>query len=364
MDRLVPPYIERLVPYQPGKPVEELEREYGVRDAVKLASNENPLGPSPLALEALRGVSASLSRYPDAAAFYLREALSRHHDVPMDEIAVGNGSNELIDLACRTFAGPGDHAVIGAPSFVCYRLGLLSANVDFTEVPLRDHVAWDVDAMLAAVRPETRLLFLANPNNPTGAHVGRADLERLLRGLPERVVAVIDEAYVEFADAPDYASALGMRGLHERTLVLRTFSKAYGLAALRVGYGIGTRAMVDYLDRVRAPFNCNSLGQLAARAALDDTEHVAKYVEINRAQRARVAAELAALGLRVAPSQANFVLADFGAPGKDVYERLLRVGVIVRPMPPPIGTWLRITVGLPGENDRFLAAVRALRQGS
>jgi histidinol-phosphate aminotransferase len=361
MHRLVPPHIERLVPYQPGKPVEELEREYGVRDAVKLASNENPLGPSPRALEALRGVGASLCRYPDAAAWYLREALSRHHDVPMEEIAIGNGSNELIDLACRTFAGPGDHAVIGVPSFVCYRLGLLSANVDFTEVPLRDHLAWDVDALLAAVRPETRLLFLANPNNPTGAYVGRVELERLLRALPERVVAVIDEAYVEFADAPDYATALDMRGLHERTLVLRTFSKAHGLAALRVGYGIGTRAMVEYLDRVRAPFNCNALGQLAARAAITDTEHVQRYVEMNRTQRARLTSELSALGLRVAPSQANFVLADVGVPGKEVYEKLLRRGVIVRPMPPPIGSWLRITVGLPSENDRLLAALRDSR---
>jgi histidinol-phosphate aminotransferase len=361
MDRLVPSYIERLVPYVPGKPVEELERELGIQNAVKLASNENPLGASPRVAEALAGAAASFGRYPDAATHALRETLAAHHGVPMDEIVVGNGSNELIDLACRTFAGPGDHAVIGNPSFVCYRLGLLAANVEFTEVPLVGHVAWDVDAMLAAVTPATRLLFLANPNNPTGAHVSATDLARLLRGLPERVVAILDEAYVEFADAPDFASALTMRGLHERLLVLRTFSKAYGLAALRVGYGVGTPALVDFLNRVRAPFNTNSLAQIAARAALTDPEHVARYVALNRVERARVAAALGALGLGVAPSQANFLLVDFGAPGRDIYEKLLRKGVIVRPMPPPLTNWLRITIGLPEENDRLLAAVGELR---
>ena len=360
MDRLVPPYIERLVAYVPGKPVEELERELGIKSAVKLASNENPLGASPRVIEALAALGPTLGRYPDAATYALREALAAHHDLPMDEIMVGNGSNELIDLACRTFAGPGDHAVIGNPSFVCYRLGLLAANVDFSEVPLRDYLAWDVDAMLAAVRPETRLLFLANPNNPTGAHVSAADLTRLLRGLPERVVAVIDEAYLEFVDAPDFASALTLRSVHERLLVLRTFSKAYGLAALRVGYGIGTRPIVDFLNRVRAPFNANSLAQVAARAALGDQAHVDRYVAMNRTERARVTAELSQLGYAVAPSQANFVLVDFSVPGKDIYEKLLRRGVIVRPMPPPIATWLRITIGLPDENTRLLAAVRDL----
>jgi len=360
MDRLVPPYIERLVAYVPGKPVEELERELGIKNAVKLASNENPMGASPKVLAAIAELGPTLGRYPDAAAFALREALAAHHDVPMDEIVVGNGSNELIDMACRTFVGPGDHAVIGNPSFVCYRLGLLAANVDFTEVTLRDNLSWDIDAMLAAVRPETRLLFLANPNNPTGAHVSATDLARLLRELPERVVAVIDEAYLEFADAPDFASALTMRALHERLLVLRTFSKAYGIAALRVGYGIGTRPIVDFLNRVRAPFNTNSLAQIAARAALEDQAHVERYVALNRTERARVSAELTTLGYVVAPSQANFVLVDFAAPGKDVYEKLLRKGVIVRPLPPPLTNWLRITIGLPDENTRLLAAVRDL----
>lgn len=356
---LIPPYVERLTPYSPGKPVEELERELGIKNALKLASNESPLGPSPRALAALRE-HASVHRYPDAAAYTLRSALAAHHGIERDELVVGNGSNELIDLICRTYASPADHAVIGAPSFVCYHLGLVAANVPFDVVPLRENLYWDIDAMLARVRPETRILFLANPNNPTGTHVGRAALTKLLRELPPAVLAVIDEAYVQFADAPDYASALELRELRERLMVLRTFSKAYGLAALRVGYAIARPQVVGYLNRTRAPFNVGSLGQIAARAALEDDAHVARYVALNREERARLTSELVALGLEVAPSQANFVLANFGRPGPEVFERLLRMGVIIRPMPAPIDTWLRITVGLPEENDRLLGAVREL----
>lgn len=357
---LVPPYVERLSPYVPGKPIEELERELGVKNAVKLASNENPMGASPKALAAVREYVAGAHRYPDAATWNLRSDLAAHHGIERDEIVVGNGSNELIDLICRTYVSPLDHAVIGAPSFVCYELGLTAANVPYDVAPLRDNLYWDVDAMLERVRPETRLLFLANPNNPTGTHVGRTALEKLLRELPPSVLAVIDEAYVQFADAPDYVSALELRGLRERLMILRTFSKAYGLAALRVGYAIAPPSVVGYLNRTRAPFNVSTLGQVAARAALADEEHLERYVAMNRVERDRLTRELRALGLEVAPSQANFVLANFGRPGKAVFERLLSMGVIIRPMPAPIDTWLRITVGLPEENDRLLGAVREL----
>lgn len=357
---LIPSYVERLTPYTPGKPVEELERELGIKNAVKLASNENPLGASPKALAAIREHAAAAPRYPDAATYRLRSALAAHHGIERDAIVVGNGSNELIDLICHTYASPTDHAIIGVPSFVCYHLGLTAANVPFDAVPLKDDLYWDVDAMLERVRPETRLLFLANPNNPTGTHLGRSALEKLLRELPPSVLAVIDEAYVQFADAPDYVSALELTGLRERLMVLRTFSKAYGLAALRVGYAIAPPAVVEYLNRTRAPFNVNTLGQVAAQAALEDQEYVESYVSLNRRERARLTEELEALGLEVAPSQANFVLANFGRPGKDVFERLLRMGVIIRPMPGPIDTWLRITVGVPEENARLLGAVREL----
>jgi histidinol-phosphate aminotransferase len=279
----------------------------------------------------------------------------------MDDICVGNGSNELIDLLCRTFGSRDEHAVFGDPSFVCYWLGCTAADMPFTKVPLRDHVAWDVGALLAAVKPETKLLFVAHPNNPTGAHVPSVDLRRLLTHLPERVIAVVDEAYVEFADAPDYETALAMRDLRERLVVLRTFSKAYGMAGLRVGYAIAPPALVGYLNRVRAPFNVNAIAQAAARAALGDREHVERYVALNRVERGKLSRALPELGVRVAPSQANFVLADFGMPNGNVYDRLLRMGVIIRPMPPPIDTSLRITVGLPEENERLLAAIRELR---
>ena len=361
MHKLVPDNVERLIPYSPGKPVEELERELGIRDAIKLASNESPVGPSPKVVEAIGRAASEAHRYPDAGTYALRRDLAAHHDLPMDDFCVGNGSNEIIDLICRTFASPTDHAVFGDPSFVCYWLGCTAANVPFTKVPLRDRVAWDVDAMLEAVQPETKLLFLANPNNPTGAHVGREALTRLLRELPEHVVAVIDEAYVHFAEAEDYESAVTMRGLHERLIVLRTFSKAYGLAALRVGYAIAPPEIVGYLNRVRAPFNVNSIAQAAARVALTDQEHVQRYVAMNAAERAKLIPALEELGLTVAPSQANFVLADFGRPGREVYDDLLRLGVIARPMPPPIDTWLRITIGLPRENERLLAAIRETR---
>lgn len=360
MDDLVPENIERLIPYEPGKPLEELERELGVRDAIKLASNECPIGPSPRVVEAIAEAASQVSLYPDGACYALRRDLAAHLDVPMDEILVGNGSNEVIDLLCRTFASPDDHIVFGVPSFVCYMLGAHAANVPFTAVPLRDHLHWDVDALLSAVTASTKVLFVANPNNPTGTHLGEEALGRLVNELPPRVVLVIDEAYLEFADARDYRTALTMRAARERLVILRTFSKAYGLAGLRVGYAVAPREMVGFVNRVRAPFNVNAVAQIAARAALTDPEHVEEYVALNRRERARVTEGLRGLGLTVAPSQTNFVLTDFGRPGREVYDRLLRKGVIIRPMPAPIASWLRITIGTAAQNDRLLAAVREI----
>lgn len=355
---LVLPHIAQLTPYQPGKPLEQLERELGIRDAIKLASNENPLGPSPRALEAAAEALGQSHRYPDN--YKLRQALAAHHGVGLDEIVLGNGSNELIDLIARTFGQAGGHAVYPEPSFVCYGSSTLAMNMARHEVRLRDDVSYDVDALIDALRPDTQLLFLANPNNPTGAYVGRADLERLLRALPARTVCVLDEAYCEFADAADYESGLALRHLHERLIVLRTFSKAYGLAAFRVGYGIAPRELVDYLNRVRAPFNVSSIGLAAATAALSDQAHLARYVEHNRRERSRLANELTALGGVVAPSQANFVLVRFPRPARELGDALLRRGVITRSMAPPIEAWLRITIGTVAENDRLLATLREL----
>jgi histidinol-phosphate aminotransferase len=236
MRQLVTPTIESLRPYEAGKPVEELVREAGITDAIKLASNENPLGPSPRAMEAAEAVLRGTHRYPDAGAYRLRQKLGEVHDVPFEEVLHGNGSNELLDLLVRTFTTGDDHVVFAEPSFVVYRLASLAHGTPFTAVPLRDQ-KHDLPSMARAVTPRTRLLFIANPNNPTGTHVGRAELERLLREVPPEVIVVMDEAYLEYADAPDFPNALELRGLRERLVLLRTFSKVYGLAAMRISIG-------------------------------------------------------------------------------------------------------------------------------
>jgi histidinol-phosphate aminotransferase len=351
----VTPGIEALSPYEAGKPLEELARELGIEDAIKLASNENPLGPSPLALEAARRAIGEVHRYPDASAYRLRERLAALHRVAMDEVIHGNGSNELIELAIRTFTTPAQHIVFGEPAFVMYRIAAMAHGVRFSAVPLAN-LTHDLEAMAAAVEADTRLLFIANPNNPTGTHVSRAAIERLLRSLPEQVIVVMDEAYFEYADAPDYPNSLELRGLHEQLLVLRTFSKIHGLAAMRVGYGIAPAPIVDYMNRVRAPFNVGSIGQAAALAALDDTAHVEQSQRTNREQRVLLAAGLERLGLVPAPSQANFVYVECGRPARPIYEQLLRKGVIVRPFG-GLPAALRITVGTPAENERLLSAL-------
>lgn len=352
---LVSPGIESLRPYEAGKPIAELARELGIGDAIKLASNENPLGPSPRALDAVRAALGESHRYPDAATHDLRARLAEHLGVPASEILPGNGSNELIELLIRTFTTAHDHVVFAEPSFVVYRLAAVAHGVPFTAVPLRDQTH-DLDALAAAVRPETKLLFVANPNNPTGTYVGRAALERFLRAVPSEVIVALDEAYFEYADAADYPDSLQLRGARDRLVVLRTFSKAYGLAALRVGYAVGPAPLIDYLNRVRAPFNVGTLGQVAAIAALSDVEHLDRSRRTNSEQRVRLADALRELGFDVTPSQANFLWVDLHRPGREVYELLLRRGVIVRPM--GAGGHVRITVGTPAENDRLLAALR------
>jgi histidinol-phosphate aminotransferase len=352
---LVSPSIESLLPYEGGKPVEELAREFGITDAIKLASNENALGPSPKALAAARSALSDVHRYPDAMAYKLRERIAAEHRVPMSDIIQGNGSNELLDLAVRTFCTSEHHIVFAEPAFVVYRIAALAHGVPFTAVPVRD-LTHDLEAMLAAVTPRTRLLFVGNPNNPTGTYVALEPLRRFLRALPPEVIVLMDEAYIEYATAADFPDCLTLRNEHERMIVCRTFSKIYGLAALRVGYGISTPELIGYMNRVRAPFNVGTLGQVAAIAALDDTEHVTKSRELNTVERERVSGRLRSMGLSVAPSQGNFVLVDVQRNGRQTYDALLRKGVIVRPFA-SLPTSLRVTIGKPNENDRFLSAL-------
>ena len=355
MSALVSPSIESLLPYEGGKPVEELAREFGITNAIKLASNENPLGPSPKALEAARAILNDVHRYPDAAAFKLRERIAAEHRIPMDHVIQGNGSNELLDLAVRTFCTAEHHVIFAEPAFVVYRIAALAHGVPFTAVATRD-LTHDLEAMLAAITPRTRLIFVGNPNNPTGTYVGLDTLRRFLRAVPPEVVVLMDEAYIEYTTAADFPDCLTLRGEHERLIVCRTFSKIHGLAGLRVGYGVSTPQLVNYMNRVRAPFNVGNLGQAAAIAALDDTEHVKQSHSLNASERERVYARLTAMGLAVTPSQANFYLVNVKSNGRAMYDALLRKGVIVRPFG-NLPTSIRVTVGKPAENDRFLMAL-------
>jgi histidinol-phosphate aminotransferase len=343
--------------YVPGKPPEELERELGISNAVKLASNENPLGPSPAVVRAIHLEAERTNRYADDRSHALRMELAQKIGVRPEELAFGHGSNELLDVAVRAFATPAEHAVIGAPSFSLYGISLKAAGIPTTVVPLRANLFWDLEAVAAAVRPQTKLVFIDNPNNPTSTHVPGRSLETFLRELEPSVVVVIDEAYLHYANAADYVSALELRGLRERLIVTRTFSKAYALASLRLGYAVSTPQIIGYLDRVRVPFNANGVAQAAAIAALRDDAHLKRVVDLNTTERARLTEGLAKLGLEVAPSQANFLCVKIDRPAQAAFDALLHEGVIVRPFGPPLDRHLRISVGLPDENDRLLAVL-------
>ncbi len=352
MAELVTDSIEALRPYQGGKPIEELARERGISRIIKLASNESPLGPSEEVLETARRALKAVHRYPDGAAYRLRGAIADFHRTSFDEVVHGNGSNELLELIVRTFTTPEHHVIFGTPGFSMYPVIAASHNVDYTAVPTDSDLRHDIDGMLAAIRPETKVIIVDNPDNPTGTYVPRSDVERLLREAPPEVIVVMDEAYFEYADAEDYPDCLMLRSLRERLVVLRTFSKAYGLAGFRVGYGIGPERLMRYVNRLRAPFNVGVVSQEAAIAALADQDHLRRCVRLNATERRRLESELAAYAARVYPSQTNFVLADFGRPNRPLYDALLSRGVIVRPIP-GLDTCLRISVGTAEENDRL-----------
>jgi histidinol-phosphate aminotransferase len=360
LEDLASPYLAGLIPYIPGKPIEEVERELGITGSVKLASNENPLGPSPRALEALGPALADLHRYPDGSGFRLTRALASHWDVPAECVVLGNGSNELLELVGRAFLLPGDEVVYARQAFVVYDMVAQVTGATKVAVPLADF-AHDLDAMRAAITPRTKLVFLANPNNPTGAAVPPRALEAFLATVPEEVLVVLDEAYYEYVPEADRPDALQFVRQGRYLLLLRTFSKIYGLAGLRIGYGLGTAPLIALLNRVREPFNTNSLAQVAAEAALGDAEHVQRSAALNEAGRRLLTEACREMGLGVVPSVANFLLVDVGRPGPAVAQALLARGVIVRPMGGyGFGTHLRITVGTPAENERCLAALRAV----
>ena len=354
---LVTPDIDSIKAYIPGKPLEELERELGITGAIKLASNENPIGPSPKAVEAARRSLEEAHYYPEGDAPLLKANLASHLDVPESHLVVGNGSNEILELMVRTFTTSSHHAVISDHAFLVYRLVLTASSVPFTSVPMRG-MTHDLVAMKAAIRGNTRLVFIANPNNPTGTYNTRAELETFLTGLPQDCIVALDEAYFEYAEAPDYAGGLELRDLHENTVVLRTFSKVYGLAGFRIGYGVTTPVLAGYLNRVRQPFNSNRPGQAAAAAALLDTEYLERSVGTNRRERERLFAALRERGLEALPSQTNFILVAVPGGGANVVDALMRKGVVIRAMDGyGLPNHVRVTVGLDDQNDRFLKAL-------
>ena len=356
---LAQPGVQQLSPYVPGKPVDELARELDLDPAsiVKLASNENPLGPSPKALEAIRQALPELTRYPDGNGFELKSRLAARCGVQINQVTLGNGSNDILDLVARAYLAPGLNAVFSQYAFAVYPISTQAVGAQGKVVPANDY-GHDLDAMLAAIDENTRVVFIANPNNPTGTWFGPDALERFLARVPQSVLVVLDEAYIEFAEGDELPDGLKYLARYDNLLVSRTFSKAYGLAALRVGYALSSAQIADVLNRVRQPFNVNSLALSAACAALDDADYLAQSRQLNDAGMAQLEAGLRELGLSWIPSKGNFIAVDFGRDTAAINQALLRAGVIVRPVAGyGMPNFLRISIGLPAENARFLEAL-------
>ncbi|HVN09051.1 MAG TPA: histidinol-phosphate transaminase [Patescibacteria group bacterium] len=360
IDELVPAWIRAIEAYKPGRPIEEVERELGVH-AIKLASNENPLGPSPMAVEAARRALADANWYPDGAGFYLRKKLSEQMGVEMERLMLGAGSCELIDLVARTLLTPGDNAVCPEGSFPLYYSAVRATGKQLITIPLREF-AIDLEGIARVVDGRTRVIYLANPNNPTGTLFTADELDTFLARIPESALVVLDEAYYEFADRPGYSRSLNLVRAGRSVLVLRTFSKVYGLAGMRVGYAMGPAGLLAQMNKVRQPFNVTGVSLAAALAALDDLGHVGRSVENNRRGIAQIEAGLRAQGLAFVPTAANFVLVHLGPHTNRIADAMLRLGVIVRPM-----AWMgfpeaiRVSVGTPAENEKFLAALAEVR---
>jgi histidinol-phosphate aminotransferase len=361
LEQIIRPHILDLEPYQPGKPIEEVERELGIEGSIKLASNESPIGPSPKAIAAVREALDGVHRYPDGASHALRERLSATLDVEPDQLVFGAGADELLELLAKVLIGTGDETVFAWPSFAMYPIVVQGMGGRAVAVDLTDDLVHDLPAMLDAIGPRTRLVFVCNPNNPTGTSVGAEAFDRFVEALPDDVVLAVDEAYREFVRRPDFPDALAWVRRRPGTIVLRTFSKIFGLAGLRIGYGVADPELASYLQRARHPFNVNRLAEVAALAALDDTEHAERARRINAEGIDYLTRELTALGIEVWPTDANYLLARAGA---DTADRLLQMGVIVRPL---AGFGMpghqRISIGLPEENERLVEALRELREG-
>jgi histidinol-phosphate aminotransferase len=354
---IVPPHIHRIPGYKSENPAEELERDLGMK-VVQLGMNENPFGPSPKAVQAAGAYLDRIAPYPDDSGFLLRRRLADHYKVSMDELIISSGSSDILAMAYHAVFAAEAQVLTGQASFVVYYQLAEMLNMPIMRVPMKDY-GFDLDAMVASITPHTRLIVLANPNNPTGTIIRRKELDEFLKKLPDHVLVVLDEAYFEYVGDREYPDSLEYVRAGKPVLVLRTFSKVFGLAGLRIGYGISTREVIDTLYKVRMAFNTNCVAQAAALAAWDDIEHIQKSARMNRTELEFMYLELSKLGLEYVPSFANFVLVKLGRPADDVTSALLKQGVIVRP------AWgcpncIRVSVGRHDENERFIAAMEKL----
>ncbi len=355
------PYVRRVEAYQPGKPVEEVEREYRIH-AIKLASNENPLGPSPMAVEAATRALRESNRYPDGGGFYLRQKIAARHGVPMERVLLGLGSSELIDLAARVLLQPGAEGLTSSGSYPPYSNSIWATGATLVTAPLRGQ-RYDLQSIAEKISPRTRVIFLANPNNPTGTYFTAEEFDAFLARVPADALVVLDEAYFDYVGRPDYSRSIDLARRHDNLMVLRTFSKVYGMAGLRIGYAIGDAGFLAELNKLRTPFNTPGVAQAAALAAMDDVEHVRRSVETNAAGLAQLSAGLREMGAAFVPSVTNFMMIEVGnGNGAAVSEELLKRGVIVRPM-----GWMgfpgafRVSVGTLAENRKFLDAFAEVR---
>jgi len=345
--------VRQITPYQPGRPAEEVAAEFGIAKPIKLASNENPLGPSPLAIAAMQE-PGDLARYPDGNGTLLKTKIAQRHNVDTSCITLGNGSNDILEFVARAFVSPGDEVIFSEHAFAVYPLATLAVGGTPVVTPARNW-GYDLDATLAAVTQRTRVIFIANPNNPTGTWVGGKELRAFLDSLPEHVVTVIDEAYAEYVEQADYPDCTQWINDYDRLLVTRTFSKIFGLAGLRIGYGISSPELADFLNRVRQPFNANSLALLAAEAALDDVAHVETSRKANQQGMALIEEACRQRGLDYIPSAGNFIAIDFGRPAMGLFQSMMQLGVIVRPVENyGMPNHLRVTIGSAEENVRFI----------
>jgi histidinol-phosphate aminotransferase len=358
MKRLVGEEIERLPSYIPGKPIEEVQREYGIMDVVKLASNENPLGPSPRAIAAINSALSNLNRYPDSGGYYLKEKLAAKLKVKTENIVLGNGSDEVLEMIIRTFLIAGGEVMMGTPTFAFYEIVVGAARGKAIQIPLKNFT-YNLDLMKGRMTPRTKIIILTNPNSPTGTIIKKRDFDQFLNAIPGDVIVVVDEAYGEYVESEDFPDSLAYMNSGKKIIILRTFSKIYGLAGLRIGYGIGNSELISYLEKIREPFNTNSLAQVGALAALDDEEHVERTRRNNREGLQYLYTEIDRLGLGYLPTEANFFLVNVKRNCQEVFHALLKDGVIVRPMDSyGLNEYIRVTVGLPEENRRFIEALK------